>query len=244
MTTRTDPASISAASGYVLPSRPPAAAEGSGVSDRGGLLALRRGREVARAIGSRMVALAECQHEFLAELRERLAGMDQAIADDTRARLKGRLREVLEVLDWCDVVQADMHLEGGRAAQGTEPIDVVELCRDVVANVHAAADTVVTGWLPTPWWGPAADLAEVIALGLTLVAQRTGGHGSRCLEVDGDASRVRIRIVGSAPSSAEVDRAHARHFRQACQRIGIRVVPDELGPLGAGLVLELPAAEA
>ena len=202
-----------------------------------------RGSDVARALGERFLAFAECQQQFLAELRTRLEALDVAITDASRAQLKGALREVTAVLDWCDSVQVDLQTESRRAAAGQEPSDLAALCREVAASLAGGGEIDVVGQGTSHWWGDAAALRDAIRHALTLVAERTSGIGGRRLEVgstDG-APWVRIWSSGEPGDSLEVD--SVRRFRLAVGRLGIRVVPDALGPGGAGLVLLLPSHE-
>ena len=235
----------SLAAEYVLPSPPRGASELVVVPTRAEPFAgLRRGGDVARAIGDRFVALTECQQQFLAELRERLGTLDAAIAEDSRARLKGALRDAFHVLDWCDAVQSDLQTDGRRAAAGAEPIDVAALCGEVAAATGAGDAVQVAGRLPGRWWGEASALATVLDLGLRLVSERTGGLGRRFLELGGDGEQPTVRIVSYADPAEGVDPASVRRFRQAVERLGARVVPDALGPGGSGFLLLLPLAPA
>jgi hypothetical protein len=226
---------------YVLPAarRPPA--EVIVVQPVQGA-ALMRGGDVARALGDRFSSLAECQQQFLGELRERLEAIDSAAADDSRARLKGSLREALRVLDWCDAVQSDLANDSRRAATGFEPIRLADIARLVAAEptehdgvIHVAGEAV------NPWWGSAVELAELIRLGLTAVSERTGGTGSRVVEVGSIDGAPWIRIAGAGEPGRGLAPATLERFRRSADQLGARVVPDVLGPGGAGLVLHLPA---
>ena len=202
-----------------------------------------RGATVARGLGERFLALADCQQQFLGELRARLEALDTAITDASRAQLKGAIREVSAVLDWCDSVQLDLQTEARRAAAGQEPADLAALCRDVAGSLGGGGDIDVVDQGAGHWWGDAAALRDAIRHALTLVAERTSGAGSRRLEVgstDG-APWVRVWSSGEPGDSLEVD--SVRRFRLAVGRLGVRVVPDSLGPGGAGLVLLLPVHE-
>jgi hypothetical protein len=168
--------------------------------------------------------------------------LDGALAEDSRAQLRGALHDVLGVLDWCDAVQSDLQQDCSRAAAGAEPIDVVDLCRSVAASCGAAGPVQVSGQLPTSWWGEARVLAKALELGLALVAERTGGNGCRFVEVYAEESHPVIRVASSGDSREQVDPVAVRRFRQAVEQVGARVKPDALGPGGSGLVIELPVA--
>jgi hypothetical protein len=203
---------------------------------------LRRGGEVARALGDCFLTHAECMQQFLAEIRTRLVSLDGALAEDSRAQLRGALHDVLGVLDWCDAVQSDLQLDCGRASTGAEPIDVLDLCRSVAASFGPAALVQVSGQLPTAWWGQARALAKAVELGLALIAERTGGSGCRFVQVHAEATHPLIRIASSGDPREEVDPDAVRRFRQAVEHVGARVLPDALGPGGSGLVIELPVS--
>ena len=203
-----------------------------------------RGR-VARSLGDRLLMLAECQRQFLDELRSRLEAIDGAIADDSRARLKGSLREAIGVLDWCDAVQDDLVQDGQRAADGLEPIDLEELSAAVAAESTGHDGSVqVTGHAGHSWWGDSKVLAEAIRAGLDLVSERTGGLGLRRIELGTTDLSPWIRIAGSGEPGDGVDARSLERFRRCAAWLGARVTPDALGPGGAGLVLHLPATSA
>lgn len=201
---------------------------------------LERGSRVAQLLGDRFLALAECQQEFLAELRVRLTALDSAIAEDSRARLKGALRDAVDVIDWCDAVQADLKNDSRRAASGQEPLDLLGLCSDVVAAVSGRGEIQVTGQANNLWWGNAGHLADAVRQGLALVAERTGGAGARLVEVGVADGAPWIRIAGHGEPGEDLEAEAIRRFREAVGRVAARVVPDALGPGGAGFVLKLP----
>ncbi|MBX3463391.1 MAG: hypothetical protein KF830_09480 [Planctomycetes bacterium] len=198
-----------------------------------------------RGVGDRFLAFAECQQQFLAEMRDRLQKLDAAIAEDSRARLKGALRGVLDVLEWCDAVQGDLATECRWAADGLEPVDVVELCGAVASEPGAHAGAIdVSGHAGRPWWGERCRLAAALRAGLTLVSERTGGCGLRVLEVTEDEAGHQLRIAGLGEPGDGVDAATVAAFRRAVEALGARVVPDQLGPGSAGFVLHLPSHRA
>jgi len=241
MTKKTLAVQDSSTSKYVLPAAPRVVGEIVVVPPaRLPLSELRRGGEVARALGDCFLTHAECLQHFLAEIRTRLVSLDSALAEDSRAQLRGALHDVLSVLEWCDAVQSELQQDCGRAAARAEPIDVVDLCRLVAASSGPADLVQVSGQLPTTWWGEARTLAKALELGLALVAERAGGSGCRFVEVYAEATHPRIRIASSGDPQEEVDRDAVRRFRQAVAQVGARVLPDAIGPGGSGLVIELP----
>lgn len=231
------------ASEYVLPAPPRVGNEVVVVSTRPQpLVGMRRSGEVARAIGDRVLALAECQQQFFAELRGRLVTLDDAIAEDSRAQLKGAVRDVMQVLEWCEAIQSDLRADGQLAAAGAEPLDLADLCHEVAAHFAPHEAVVVSGQCPGTWWGNARALAEVLHQALLLVAERTGGVGTRLLEVGGQPDHPTIRVVSYGEPVDGIDSAVVRNFRQVAAMLGAKVVPDALGPGGSGLLLLLPSA--
>jgi hypothetical protein len=116
----------------------------------------------------------------------------------------------------------------------------MSFCRDVAGVASAAGHIVeVVGSRELPWWGDAALLGEVIEDAMHLVRARTGSGATVVLEVQGDRDDVSLRIAGLGDPCAAVDPELVDRFRAAATRLGARVVPDALGPGGAGLVLAL-----
>lgn len=231
------------AQGYVLPSPPRGHGDLVIVPPASSGLALRRGGQVARTLGARFEVLAECQEQFLVELRTRLETLDSAIAEDSRARLKGLLREATDLLGWCEAVQADAHADSRRAALGKEPIDVADLCRDLAGECGTPdSPVVVQGGANLPWWGEAARFAELVRVGLALVAERTGGHGARLIEVSGQpGGAVEVRLAGVGVVRDAVEPTLVGRFRDVADALGATVEPDHLGAGGAGMILRLAA---
>ncbi len=244
MSSRPTDATASPSSPYVLPGRKRPGADVIVVPAAGGD-GFARGSRVAQSLGERFLALAECQQQFLAELRSRLDGLDGAIAEDARARLKGALRSAIDVLDWCDAVQLDLATESGWAAEGLEPLDVAGVCRAVAAEPGShVGDIRVTGQCSRPWWGEATQLATALRHGLNLVSERIGGAGLRVIEVGSDAGGQWVRVAGYGEPADGVESATVQSFRRAVERLQGRVMPDALGPGAAAFVLHLPVRDA
>jgi hypothetical protein len=227
---------------YVLPKRRRAPAEVV-VSTGAGALAthLRRGGRVAQAIGAEVDVHAGSLNVLFAELRERLQALDATVAEATRAQIKGAIREVIEVVDWCDAVQVEVAGLAQRAVAGREPIDVGELCRRVAAAQQTDQSGIaVSGECALPWWGDAQALAGLVELALVLVAERTQDTGPRAIEVSAQDGRPSIRVRGFGEPADTVEPATVNRFRAAAEQLGVLVVPDQHGPGGAGLVLQLP----
>ncbi|MFY9342895.1 MAG: hypothetical protein WAT39_10420 [Planctomycetota bacterium] len=243
MSTKSSDVVVPAASEYVLPTPPAKAAEVVVVARRRDVGAtLRRGGDVARQLGERFLLLAESHQILAAEVRSRLQALDGAIADASRAQLKGALREAAAVLDWCDTVDTDMVREGRLAAAGHEPIDIAELCTMVAAERQADGPPILVSGQAGPWWGASATLAEVVGLALDLVAERSQGSGAIAVEVAALGGRTTIAVRAGNSGSEQVDPEVIGRFRRAAAELGAAVHPDASGPGGAGLVLRLPAA--
>ncbi|MBL8726999.1 MAG: hypothetical protein JNM25_01120 [Planctomycetes bacterium] len=244
MSTRSADVTAQSSSPYVLPGRQRAGADVIVVPAAAGE-GFARGGRVAHHLGERFLALAECQQQFLGELRSRLEALDAAIAEDARARLKGALRGALDVLDWCDAVQVDLAAESGWAAAGLEPLDLGEICRAVASEPGPhVGDLQVTGHAGRPWWGQAAVLATALREGLHLISERIGGSGLRQVEIGEDESGQWIRVAGYGEPGDGVEPATVQSFRRAVASLQGRVVPDVLGPGAAAFVLHLPARQA
>ena len=70
---------------------------------------------------------------------------------------------------------------------------------------------------------------------------RTGGRGLRCIEVYSDGEVPCLRVCSRGEPVTEIDPDIVDLFRTASENTGALVVPDNLGPGGAGFVLRLPA---
>ena len=205
--------------------------------------ALRRGGEVARTLGDRFLALAESQQLFFVELRERLSALDTIIAEASRAQLKGAVKELAAVLDWCDVVQRDLVHEARLASSGAEPLEVAELCEEIAAKHRASGRQVlVAGRLAAPWWGEATALAESLEQSLAVLIERTQGMGSILFELATEAGLPRVRCYSDGDPQDGLDPSTVRRFRAATEAVGVVVRPDPRGAGAPGLVLELPVA--
>lgn len=249
MLTRPDvvPAATAIPANYVLPAKPPLVAPRPAgelvvVSPQRDLdAAFRRGGEVAKAVGERFLAAAENHRVFLDELRGRLQALDGAIAEATRAQIKGALQGVLDVLGWCDAAEGDVMANARLAATGAEPIDVAALCEEI-AQQNATPDRpiYVRGTTSAAWWGSAAALAETVRHALALVAERTQSAGARSLEVRETPAGVQIECAAAGEPGDGVETATVTRFRRAIAAIGAAVSPAPQGIGSAALVIALP----
>jgi len=197
---------------------------------------------VSRAIGERVQVMAQSMDLLLLEVRERVNQLDGAIAEDSRAQLKGAVREISKVLDWCDAAREELAGDSDKAIAGLEPIDVVDLCNQLAAKQEGLTDPIaVLARNQVTWWGNRGQLAHVIQKALALVWARTGGQGLRCIENEWRDTTACIRVCSRGEPVDEIDTTIVDDFRNAVEGAGIVVVPDDLGPGGAGLVMQLPA---
>ena len=195
----------------------------------------------ARGLGRRFSTQAQSLEILLSEVRERLARLDGLLVEGSRAQLKDAVRDVENVVDWCDALQAGLASETDKAAQGLEPIDLVDLCQQQAASMQSVDDPItVAAKDHVTYWGDQAKLVNLIQNGLTLVSERTGGLGLRCVEVAAIRGATLVRIFSRGEPQGDLDPDVVDLFRRAVEKVGATVVPDELGPGGAGLVLRLP----
>jgi hypothetical protein len=223
--------------GYVLPA-PPRSRRAELTATRGGEPAgSADGGGVAAAIGERLQLQVQSLDGLLSEIRDRLQLLDAAIAEDSRAQLKGAVREICEVVGWCEAAQQGMRAETARAASGQEPLDLLALCQQVVAARDAEEPIHVIAHRPVTCWGERAPTRLLIERALALVAARTGGRGLRCLEIDWQEHAPTLRVRSQGEPGGELPPETVAAFRAAAARAGARVAPDEHGPGGAGLLL-------
>lgn len=195
----------------------------------------------ARGLGQRFSTQAQSLELLLTEVRERLAHLDTLVIEGSPAQLKGAVRDVVDVVDWCDALQEDLASETGKAAQGLEPIDLVDLCRQQAAALRGSDNPItVSAKNYVVYWGDRAKLASLFQHGLMLVSERTGGLGLRSIEVAAIRGAAQVRIFSGGEPQADLDQDVVDLFRRAVEKVGATVMPDELGPGGAGLVLRLP----
>ena len=194
-----------------------------------------------RGVGARVRVQAESLDVLFQELRTRLEGLDAAIAEDSRAQLKGAVRDVGDVLGWCEEVQKVLAVEGARAERGEEPIDLSELCEEVAAVRQEPSSPIsVITRQPAICWGERARIVHLVKKALDLVWARTEQQGLRRLEISWreDAACVRVSSQGEPVDGVDPELVDA--FRAAAGGADVTVEPDALGPAGAGMLLVLP----
>lgn len=197
--------------------------------------------EVARALGARFQVQAESLDMFLGELRGRLEQLDAAIAEDTRMQLKGAVRDVGEVLEWCDAVQQEIAAESARAQEGQEPVELGALCEQVAGSLQDLADPIsVVRADPVTCWGARGRVVHLLHKALDLVWARTSRQGLRSLEPCWQGGVPCVRVCSRGEPVQDVAPEAVDAFRAAVTAAGAVVVPDALGPGGAGFVLRLP----
>ncbi|HEB52579.1 MAG TPA: hypothetical protein ENI87_04905 [bacterium] len=227
---------------YVLPSPPRGQAEllvADGASTAVGVAST---AAVARAFGERLEVKAQCMGGFLTELRDRLERLDAAIAEDSRAQLKGAVRELGHVVDWCDAVRAELADEGAMARSGREPIDLGQFCEQLATRLQATTEPISVRTVGTVTvWCERGALAHLLERALAVVWARTGGVGLRCLGVAAPDGTPQLRVWSRGEPTGDVDAELVDALRNVATKVGARILPDELGPGGAGLLLAFGA---
>jgi hypothetical protein len=195
---------------------------------------------IASGLGQRFQSQAQSLDLLLTEVRDRLERLDGAIAEDSRAQLKGAVRDVVRVVDWCDALRQELDAESAKAVEGLEPIDLVVLCERQANALQGLTDPIaVMSSKQVVYWGDRNKLQFVMQKALELVWARTGGQGLRCIEVSAEDGVPSIRVCSRGEPARDIDPDVVDAFREAVDDVGATVVPDELGPGGAGLVLRL-----
>lgn len=225
-----------AAQQYVLPS-PPRSAPTVPTAAPGRSYLPQRHAEAASMLGKRMATMSGCQEQFLGELRTRLLHLDEAIAEAPRAQLKGALRGVLEVLDWCDEVQAQMAKEAEFAGQGWMPLDLGTLCSSLAQELP---EVLAAPAGRTAWWGDGRLVDELLRSAITLLHERMGGKGRVLLEATESPAGPVLSLQGSGDAIDAVEPGSADRFRRLADRLGARVQPGPLGVGSAALTIYLP----
>lgn len=236
----------SVSSEYVLPVPPRRAPELIVQAvPAGEVLALRRESAVLQAVGERIGLLLDCQQRFLDELRAAVADLEADAAEAARARLRGQVHGLEEILDWCGAVQEDLERESRRAIAGERPTDLLALAgraAEAAEGRHPGVRISVRGG-PGPWSGNPVGLWTVLEAALDLVAARIGGNGPVAVEIEERNHAHSLRITGAGEPRPVTDAALLDRFRDAMQGSGMAATPDDLGAAGAGMVLQLPLPE-
>lgn len=226
--------------GYVFPAPPRATGELIVTRDR---LAdpQRATATTARAFGTRMQSQAESLELLFGELRSRIDVLDASIADASAAQLKGAVRQLGEVLEWCEAVQQDLRDEAAAAVAGREPVDLGELCRRQAANAALTVAIDVCADDDVVCWAGRAECAVLIDRAIALVHARGGAAAPIRVDVSwqDQAACVAIRGLGDAVVD-ELPEGLAEAFRSMADFVGATVTPDDRGPRVAGLALRLP----
>ena len=196
---------------------------------------------IASALGQRFQSQAQSLDLLLTEMRGQLERLDGVIAEASPAQLKGAVRDVVRVVDWCDALRLDLADESAKAVDGLQPIDLLALCEQQANALQGLVDPITV--LPSQqvvYWGDRNRLTILIEKALELVWARTGGQGLRCIEIGSEAGVPSIRVCSHGEPTKAIDRDVVDAFREAVDYVAATVAPDELGPGGAGIMLRLP----
>jgi hypothetical protein len=173
---------------------------------------------------------------YLAEARAALAELDEAINEQSRARLKGLARGLGEILDWCGAGTADARELVDRACDGATAVNLPRLMEEVAIAVRRAipgfsiAAAMPPAGLRTV--APAAELAELLWLALILA-----GCGDVLVEWEdaGEEAVCRLTPRGSGrPRSA--GSPAAERLRRLAEARGVTLAPV-VAAGGTGLAL-------
>ena len=198
--------------------------------------------DVAKVIGGRLRLQAESLELLLDELKERLGRLDEAVEGSSRAQLKGSVRELMQVVGWCEAAQRGLALECKRTQAGQEPIDLVALCEHVASERDDDEQIVVESDGVAACWGYRARVRRLLGIALDLVWARTQQRGLRCVEVLWEEGVPCVRVRSCGEPGRAIDPELVGDFRAAAEMAGVCVSPDGLGPGGAGLILRFPRA--
>jgi hypothetical protein len=229
---------------YVLPQPPRERAEiGRSEAVSNWRAGLRLGADAVRDVGSRLQALIECQQRFLGEMRATLGEMDESVHEETRARMKGQVRTLTEILGWAEAVQTDLAHECDRASVGQQPIDLTSIVSRVAADFSAAHGVAVQvlGATSTRWWGDLEKTVDMIDLALSIVSRRVG-EGAVAIEIGENGGWQNVRVVGSGEPVQFSEPELIARFRNVARQLSVAVLPDELGSGGSSLVLRFAGA--
>lgn len=204
---------------------------------------LHAGAEAVAAFSGRLQSLVECQERFLGEMRATLAEMDTSVHEETRARLKGQVRTLTEILDWSQAVHADLAAECRRAHAGHQVVDVASICRLVAAEFpvgHDGTAVAVLGAASKSWCGCVARLADLLEAAVSLVHCRVGGRAGITIEIGENGGWLNIRVV-SPGEPGEIDEPElVTRFRLLAREVSATVLSDEFGSGGTSLVVRIP----
>ncbi len=214
------------------------------------LAQLGRLREVnaLEEVGQRLLPLLGCLDRFSEEGTHALEELDEAISDQSRARLSNQVRVLREIMGWSRTVGDDLRVEVNAAANGHRLVDTWELCAemgrqleshfpDLRVQLGSAGDVGLCR-------GRAPDLAEAIFLGYVLAAHRIGGQGSIQVERSCEDGFVVHHIKAYGEAKTVVAPELVARFRElvVTDHHG-RIRPDLLGKNATSLTLELPLPE-
>ena len=208
--------------------------------------AARRGEQIAlQPFGQRMLSLLTCMDRFLEESEWALRDLEEAIAEEPRARLLNQVKVLQEIQEWTESVASDMRMESKGAAEGLRWIESGSIWEEVAIQLEQVFPgirvTVGRATSTAPCHARSADLAEAFYLALWLVAGRIGGQGSVQIEVSAQDLVTSHRVLGIGVAYPVRSRAAVERLRFLVSGVlGGMITPDELGPHGTGLTLRIP----
>lgn len=202
------------------------------------------GQAEARAgVAERFLDLLECQERFLAELRQSLGELGEAVHGDSRVRLLRHCHTLGEILDWAETVQADLRREAEQAREGRCPSDVAVLLREIAAEIEAEDPAVriqvAETSAKTLTWAEPRLVRRGLRSAVLAVLER--GSGGVAAEVGHEAGRVRLHLLGLGEPKPLQDKGLVEEVRDLLGvRHGAVLQPGPSGSGGTGLVILLP----
>lgn len=197
-------------------------------------------------VGRRFEALVDCLDGFNDEIMDFVTELEESAVEAPRARIRGGVRRIREVLAWTREVAIELRAESEHACEGKRRCDAFELARE--AGMHAESffprirvHCELDGSAPRVA-ARSAELVEALFLGFVLTAHRIGGVGviQVSCSIHHDQCVVSITGVGEPRSVHAADLVE--RFRQIVQGHGGAVSPSAHGAAGTGLELRLPLA--
>lgn len=202
------------------------------------------GGDGLRRLGARLLTLLESQERLQDELRAVVEELDDSAPSGSRARIKGRVRTLREMLEWCWAVHEDLVLEGRRAKAGQTPLDLLWSVRRVADewSKREEVQVVVPESPRRTCWGEVTSLERLIRLALDVVCRRSGGQGPILVELAELGGCTGLRILATGEARTFTAPKLVERFRASAEIAGVGVEVDPLGPGAPGLVLRLPMA--
>jgi hypothetical protein len=201
------------------------------------------GSQALKSTGERLAAKIESLDCLLREANHAIHELEEATQDRVLHGGVDHVRVVRDVISWIQANTEDLQQEIAGLAKGFEVVELGELLRDVQGQAESFFPEIRVNSAPAlgvECWGQASTLTEALFLAIIITAHRISGNGSVNIEAERIGESTAIRIFGLG----EPVQVHAAQQMRRLKTIIVdhhqgRIVPDSMGPFGAGLVLEL-----